>query len=83
MNGHLGMIRAVAGLIDRQGTQHQRLRLRQPVGGLQQLRKVVKANRHLGMLAAVAGLIDLQRPSYQRLRLRQPVGGLQQLRQVV
>ena len=35
------MILAVAGLIDLQGTAHQRLRLCQPIGVLQQQREVV------------------------------------------
>ena len=62
------MVVAVAGLIDRQGSAHQRLRLRQAVGGLQQRSQVVETNGHVGMLAAVAGLIDRQRTPHQRLR---------------
>ena len=63
------MIGAVAGLIDRQRPSHQRLRLRQAVGGLQQRSQVVETNGHIGMFGAVAGLIDRQRPSHQRLRI--------------
>ena len=44
------MVFAVAGLIDRQGTPHQRLRLRQAFGGLQQLRQVVEGRRRGGMI---------------------------------
>ena len=61
----------------------QRLRLRQAVGGLQQLRQVVESEGHVEVVIAVAGLIDRQGTPHQRLRLRQAVGGLQQLSQVV
>ena len=77
------MIGAVAGLIDRQCPPHQRLRLRQAVGGQQQLRQVVESCGHGGMVLAVAGLIDRQGPPHQRLSLCQAVGGQQQLRQGV
>ncbi len=77
------MVIAVAGLNDRQGPAHQRLRLRQAVGGPQLPRQVVEIPGHLGMVGSVAGLIDRQGTAHQRFRLRQAVGGKQQRSQVV
>ena len=77
------MVIAVAGLVDRQGTAHQRLRIRKAVGGLQHQSQVVEIPCHSGMIGAVAGLIDRQGTAHQRLRIRQVVDGLQQPRQVV
>ena len=54
------MVIAVAGLINRQGPAHQRFRLRQAVGGLQQHRQVVEIPCHVGMVIVIAGLIDRQ-----------------------
>ena len=68
---------------DGQRPAHQRLGLRQPVRGLEQLRQVVEAGGHVRVLGAVGLLVDGQRPAHQRLGLRQPVRGLEQLRQVV
>ncbi len=77
------MLRPVALLIDLHDPLHQRLRLRQPLRGVIQLREVVEVSGDIGMLRPVAFLIDLQGPLHQRLRLRQPVRVLIQLREVV
>ena len=77
------MVGAEILFVDRQRAAHQRLGLRQPVRGLQQLREVVEVSRDVGMVWPVALLVDRQRAAHQRLGLRQPVGGLQQLREVV
>ena len=77
------MVNAVAGLIDRHGTPHQRLRLRQAVGGKEQRSQAAEIPGHVGMVIGEVRLIDRQGTAHQRLRLRQAVGGQQQQRQVV
>jgi hypothetical protein len=51
------VIGAVGGLFDRQSAAHQRLRFRQAVRGLQQLRQVVEDYGHSWVIGAVGGLI--------------------------
>jgi hypothetical protein len=64
------MVLAVAALFDCKTTLHQRLRLRQAVGGLQQRSQVVEINGHPGMIRPIAGLIDRQGTHIERLRVR-------------
>ena len=64
------MVRAIAGLIDREGAFHQGLRVLQPIRGLEQLRQIVEIGGHVGMVRAIAGLIDRQGAFHQRLRFR-------------
>ena len=74
MEGDLGVVRAVAPLMDGQRAAIQRLGLPRPVGVPQQRRQVFEANGDVGVVRAVAPLIDGQRAAIQRLGLPRPVG---------
>ena len=71
------MVRPVTVLINLQGLPHQRLGLRQAVGGLEQVSQIVQIYGHIGMVRPVTGLINRQGLPHQRLGLRQAVGGFE------
>ena len=75
-----GMVRAQGSPRDGHRPAHQRLGLREAVGGLQQSGEVVEGAGHIRMVLAEAGFADGQRAAHKRLGLREPVGGLQQSR---
>ena len=56
-------------LVDGERAAHQRLRLGDPVGGLQQLGQIVEADGHVGMVGAEAPLVDGERATIERLGL--------------
>jgi hypothetical protein len=68
---------------DRQCAAHQRLRLVEPVGGLQQPGEVVEVARDVRVVDAEACLVNGERAAIQRLRLAEPVGVVQQLSEIV
>ena len=70
------MLLAEAGLVDGQRSAHQRLRLGQAVGGLEQLGQIIEVDGDIGVILAVAGLVNRQRAAHQRLGLGQAIGGL-------
>ncbi len=68
----VGVIQTQALPEDDKCTAHQRLRLRQAVGGLQQRSQVVELNAHLGMVLPVAALFDCKTTAQPALTLLQP-----------
>ena len=77
------MVLAEACLVDGERAAHQRFRLAEPVGGLQQQGEVVEVARDVWMVLAKACLVDGERAAHQRFRLAEPIGRLHQLGEVV